>query len=63
MEPMIGILASQRNSMADELQATTNFELGCAKIWFSDFKSEPKLTLLMAMAPYLLLLPNSFISP
>jgi hypothetical protein len=36
--------------------------VGCVKIWISDFKPEPKLTVLMAMAPYLLL-PNSFISP
>jgi hypothetical protein len=61
MEPMIGAVVSEGTLMAHQCQAMTHFELGCVKIWFSDFKPEPKLTLLTAMTPYLLL-PNSFIS-
>jgi hypothetical protein len=61
MGPMTDVGVSQEILMVHQCHSTINFELGCAKILFSDFKSEPKLTLLMVMAPYLLL-PNSFIS-
>jgi hypothetical protein len=62
MGPMIDIMVSRGILMAHQCQAMTHFELEHVKIWFSDFKpDEPKLKLLTAMTPYLLL-PNSFIS-
>jgi hypothetical protein len=52
MIPMIGAVISQGTLMAHQCQAMTHFELGCVKIWFSDFKpDQPKLTLLTAMTP------------
>jgi hypothetical protein len=57
----IGAVMSQGILMAHQCQAIGQFELGGVKIWFSDFIPEPKLTLLTAMTPYLLL-PDSFIS-
>jgi hypothetical protein len=61
MGPMIGAVMSQGILMAHQCQAMGHFEIGHVKIWFSVFKPEPKLTLLVAMTPYLLL-PDSFIS-
>jgi hypothetical protein len=55
---MIGAVMSQGILIAHQCQAMTQFELGCVKIWFSDFIPDPKLTLLTAMTPYLLL-PDS----
>jgi hypothetical protein len=61
MGPITAVMVSQGTLMAHQFQAMTHFELEHVKIWFSDFKPEPKLTLLTAMTPYLLL-PDSFIS-
>jgi hypothetical protein len=63
MGPMIDVVMSPGILMAHQCQTIAHFELESVKIWFSDLKlkPEPKLTLLTAMTPYLML-SNSFAS-